>query len=118
MNGAGTAAQDAAPHRIMLNEVGDLKQRMRAGRRSVGHGSVDHGRSAISAARQHAARWPPPQSCNGGYASWQRATASEQRGANAQPLGSLVNDGTVPGISASRASALPCSEGTAAMRAI
>src|SRR5207249_9680086 len=70
---------DAAPHRIMLNEVGDLKQRRRAGHRSVGHG-----RSAISAARQHAARWPPPQSCNSGYASWQRATASEQRGARSE----------------------------------
>ncbi len=46
VHGADAAAQDAAPHRIMLDEVGDLEQRRRVG----------HGGPAISAARQHAAQ--------------------------------------------------------------
>ena len=46
MHGAGPPAQDAAAYRIVLDEIGDLEQRRRVG----------HGRSAISAARQHAAQ--------------------------------------------------------------
>jgi hypothetical protein len=44
--------------------------------------------------------------------------ASPHRGANAQPLGSLVNEGTMPGISTRRASAFVPSEGTAGIEAI
>ena len=46
MHGADAAAQHAAAHRIMFDEVGDLEQR----------GCVGHGMAAVSAARQHAAK--------------------------------------------------------------
>ena len=46
VHGADLAAQHAAAHRIMFDEVGDLEQRA----------GVGHGGPASSAARQHAAR--------------------------------------------------------------
>ena len=52
-----------------------------------------------SAARQQAARWPPPQSASGGYSASQRSIASGQRGAKGQPGGRSESAGTVPGIS-------------------
>ncbi len=54
VHGADLPAQHAGAHRIVLDEVGDLEQRR------------GHATSATSAARQQAARWPPPQSSNGG----------------------------------------------------
>ena len=46
MHGADAPTQDAAAHRVMLDEVGDLKQRA-----LIGHGAPTN-----SAARQHAAK--------------------------------------------------------------
>src|SRR6266851_2033185 len=71
-----------------------------------------------SAARQHAAKWFSPQACRGGYSSRQRAIASAHLGAKAQPFGRLVNEGTIPGISTSRVSALVLSEGRDGIEAI
>src|SRR5260221_13421547 len=108
MHGANATAQHAATNRIMFDEVGDLQQ-----------GScVGHGAATVSAARQHAARCLPPNSCSGGYSARQRSIARLQRGAKAQPGGRLVSDGTMPGISVSRASALASSEITAGIEAI
>src|SRR5665213_63131 len=108
MHLADGAAQDAAAYRIMFDEIRDLEQRARVG----------HGAPTSSAARQHAARCPPPQSCSGGYSSRQRAIASSQRGAKAQPFGRLVSDGTMPGISTSRTSALAPGKSTLGIEAI
>ena len=47
-----------------------------------------------------------------------RSTASPQRGAKAQPAGRLVNDGTMPGISTSRASVFEPNDSTAGIDAI
>src|SRR3954468_8409236 len=108
MYGADLTAQDAAAHGIMLDEVGDLEQ-----------GSLfGHGAPTSSPARQHAARWPPSTSCSGGYSARQRSMARLQRGANAQPAGRLVSDGTMPGISFSRVSVLAPNEITAGIEAI
>ena len=52
------------------------------------------------------------------FLAWQRSIASAQRGAKAQPCGSRVNEGTVPGISASRSLPLVCCVGTAGIEAI
>jgi hypothetical protein len=57
-------------------------------------------------------------SCSGGYSARQRSIASPQRGAKAQPGGKLVSDGTMPGISVSRASLLEPCEITAGIEAI
>src|ERR1700682_3016959 len=108
MHGADLAAKDAASHRIVLHQIRYLEQ-------SAG---VAHGGPAISAARQHAAKWFSPQACNGGYSSRQRPIASSQRGANAQPFGRLVNEGTMPGISTRRASAFAPGKGTVGIEAI
>src|SRR6185437_1505804 len=110
MHGADLAAEHPGPHRIMLDEVVDLEQRAR-----FGH---DAATATASAARQQAARCGPPKSCSGGYSWWQRSIASAQRGAKAQPCGSRVNEGTVPGISASRSLPLVCCVGTAGIEAI
>jgi hypothetical protein len=59
-----------------------------------------------------------PKSSSGGYSSRQRSIASAQRGANAQPAGNLVNAGTMPGISVSRAPALSPLVDTAGIEAI
>src|ERR1700736_6024708 len=59
MDGEDLAAKDAASHRIVLHQIRYLEQ-------SAG---VGHGGPAISAARQHAAKWFSPQACNGGYSS-------------------------------------------------
>ena len=59
MYGADGAAQDAASHRIVLFQIRYLEQRARLG----------HVGPAISAARQHAARWLAPQLSSGGYSS-------------------------------------------------
>src|ERR1700752_4784895 len=93
MHDADPAAQDACANRIMFDEVGDLEQGI----------LLAHDAAAISAARQHAAKWLPPNFSSGGYSARQRSTASGQRGAKAQPGGSRTSEGTVPGISASRA---------------
>src|SRR6187200_1416467 len=108
MHRADATAQHAAAYRIMFDEVGDLEQR----------GCVGHGMAAVSAARQHAAKWLSPQACNGGYSARQRSIASGQRGAKAQPGGRLVRDGTMPGISTSRTSELEPNVATAGIDAI
>ena len=46
MHGADAPAQDAAAHRVMLDEVGDLEQ----------GALIGHGAPTNSAARQHAAK--------------------------------------------------------------
>src|SRR6201999_1166565 len=102
MHSADPPAQDAAAYRVMFDQVGDFKQR-----NCFGHGAATN-----SAARQHAARWPS-KSCSGGYSARQRSIARLHRGAKAQPGGRLVKDGTMPGISVNRASALASSEITA-----
>ena len=56
------APKHAAPHRVVFFQVRDFEQ----------HRCVGHGGPAVSAARQHAARWLRPQSCKGGYSSRQR----------------------------------------------
>ena len=66
------------------------------------------GRQMIAAASPAAADIP----------RWQRAIASRQRGAKAQPFGRLVSDGTMPGISTSRTSASAPGDGTAGIEAI
>src|SRR5262245_52686919 len=108
MHGADLAAQHAAAHRVMLDEVLHLEQ---------GSG-LAHDAFASSAARQQAARWWPPKSCSGGYSWRQRSIASGQRGAKAQPSGRLVSDGTMPGISVRRTSVFAPSEITAGIEAI
>src|SRR5262249_35047211 len=83
-------------HRIVFHEVRDLEQWLRSA----------HDNATVSSARQQAARCVPPKSASGGYSARHLSVASLQRGANAQPGGNLVSDGTVPGISLSRASAV------------
>src|SRR4051812_17424809 len=108
MHRANTTAQNAAAHRVVLDEVGHLKQRSR----------VRHSGTAVSAARQHAAKWLSPNSSSGGYSPRQRSIAKGQRGAKAHPAGRLVKEGTMPGISVSRVSPFAPSEITAGIEAI
>ena len=51
-----------------------------------------------------AATWPDAP-CSAGARDLHRSSANAQRGANAQPFGSEVNAGTMPGISCSRGAA-------------
>src|SRR5450631_982709 len=108
MHGADFAAKDAAAHRVLFDEVRHLEQSAH-----IGHGDL-----AVSAARQHAAKWFSSHACSGGYSSRQRAITSPHLGAKAQPFGRLVNEGTMPGISTSGASALVLSEGRDGIEAI
>src|SRR4029078_9503260 len=108
MHGADAPTQHAAAHGIMFDEVGDFKQGTLIG----------HGAPTSSAARQHAAKSSPSTSCSGGYSARQRSMARLHRGAKAQPGGRLVSEGTMPGISFSRASVLAPNEITAGIEAI
>src|SRR5215472_9160308 len=60
-----------------------------------------HARETSSECQQ-AAKWPPSFSSKAGISRVQISVAKEQRAANGQPGIASFNDGTVPGISASR----------------
>src|SRR4029079_18884496 len=108
VHGADATPQHAAAHCVMFDEVVDFEQ----------GALIGHGRATCSAARQHAAECLPANSCSGGYSARQRSMARLQRGAKAQPGGRFVSDGTMPGISVSRASVVAPNEITAGIEAI
>src|SRR5262249_21384751 len=64
--------------------------------------SINSHARATSAECQQAAKWPPSFSSKAGISRVQMSVAKEQRAAKGQPAISSFNDGTVPGISASR----------------
>ena len=91
------ALQQPLLDREMLDQPPDREERDRRRRRGCVHAAA-----ATRSAWKQAAKWPGSFSSKPGISRRQMSVAKAQRAANGQPAIVSRNDGTVPGISASR----------------